>query len=182
MMYTYNKHNFHKNTFCIFKQVSFTEIENLRVNYKSSSGSSYYFTEQGVYRVSNHWGRAANCRWRLISNSDYKNQLNVCGYANWNDFLPNNDIEKLFYIDIDWVNNQPLFFHKLDKNYNGQLLRNANETSKRIQKINEVLLGKQWEKYCDVFDLDTAKQMIIDELILTNDTLFQIIQRVNGKT
>ena len=65
MSKTYNKTNFHKHTFCIFKEVDFETIQNLKPNYKSKSGSSYFFTDQGVYRLSNHWGRAANCKWRL---------------------------------------------------------------------------------------------------------------------
>ena len=65
---TYNKTNFHKHTFCIFQEVDFELIKNLKLNFKSKSGSSYYFVENGVYRLSNHWSRVANCKWRLDKN------------------------------------------------------------------------------------------------------------------
>lgn len=178
----YNKRNFHKHTFCIFKQVDSSCLTAMKPNYKSPSGSEYYFTEDGVFRISNHWGRAANCRWRLEINSNYKNQSLYCGYANWSDFYPNNEVEKIFYIDIDWIANQAIFFHKNDLNYSGQLLRNANETAKRIQKINEVLQEDKWKKYLNTYDEEVAKQKIIELLIQTNETLFQIIQRINGTT
>ena len=67
---TYNKTNFHKHTFCIFHEVDFDVVKELKPNYTSKSGSSYYFVESGVYRFSNHWGRAANCKWRLSRNSE----------------------------------------------------------------------------------------------------------------
>lgn len=178
----YNRFNFHKHTFCLFKQVDATTIVGEIPHYKSASGSEYFFTEQGVYRKSNHWGRAANCRWRLETQAAYKNQSTVVGYANWIDFYPNNETEKWFYIDVDWVANQAFFFHKNDPNYRGQLLRNANETAKRIQKINEVLQQDHWKKYTQVYDEDVALQRIVAYLITTNETLFQIIQKVNGTT
>lgn len=178
----YTRYNFHNHTFCIFKQVDWSVLHDLKPNYKSPSGSRYYFTEQGVYRVSNHWGRAANCRWRLAVNKEYKNQKEVCGFALWTEFYPNNETEKLFYISVDWMANQAQFFHKGDLNYAGQLLRTANETAKRIQKINEVLQEDKWKKYLDVYDEELAKQNCIELLIQTNETLFQIIQKINGKT
>lgn len=178
----YNRFNFHKHTFCIFKQVDRSNLIDKTPNYKSASGSTYYFTEEGVFRVSNHWGRAANCRWRLAVNKAYKNQNEVCGFALWTDFYPNNETEKLFYIDIDWMANQAQFFHKNDTNYTGQLVRNANETAKRMQKINEVLQEDKWKKYLDVYDEELAKQKILELLIQTNEPLFQIIQKINGTT
>ena len=100
----YNKTNFHKHTFCEFIEVDTNAIPNIEWHYKSKSGSGYCFTEQGVYRISNHWGRAANCRWRLISSASsntssrakINNSQHRIGYAKWTDFYPNNETEKLF--------------------------------------------------------------------------------------
>ncbi len=89
----YNRNNFHKHTFCLFQQVDAFALADVKLGYKSNSGSEYYFTEIGVYRKSNHWGRAANCRWRLLVNSEYKNQTEIIGFARWNDFYSNNETE-----------------------------------------------------------------------------------------
>jgi len=100
---TYNKNNFHSHTFCIFQEVGLEELQNLSLNYKSKSGSCYYFTKTGVYRLSNHWGRAANCKWRLINDKDNINSNRTkLGYANWSDFYPDNDYEKLYFIKVDY--------------------------------------------------------------------------------
>ena len=55
-----------KNTFCVFDEKEINEIENLELSFKSASGSSYFYTEMGMYRLSNHWGKLANSKWRLI--------------------------------------------------------------------------------------------------------------------
>ena len=45
----YHRNNFHKHTFCLFQQVNFSVLTDLKLGYKSDSGSEYYFTEMGVY-------------------------------------------------------------------------------------------------------------------------------------
>lgn len=186
----YNKYNFHKYTFCEFKEFPFKEIENLQVSYKSKSGSSYYFTEKGVYRLSNHWGRASNCRWRLKSNiiasasSSESSSLKVnnstakIGYANWSDFYPNNEQEKLFYIEVNWVTNEVNFQHKRNLNYNEEyVLRNALATAKRIQTIKEVLTENKWPKYLNFVDLKVLREEVVEKLIKTEETFIKIKQR-----
>ncbi len=91
----YHKYNFHKHTFCVWQEVIPDAIIESKINYKSKSGSQYIFTETGVYRISNHWGRAANCRWRLESLKDYKNQQTKIGFALWTDFYNNDENSKL---------------------------------------------------------------------------------------
>jgi hypothetical protein len=97
-MKTYNQNNFHKHTFCLWKEVSPADFEVQKPQFKSKSGSEYYFTTEGVYRTSNHWGRAANCRWRLVSQGNYKSQHTIVGFAKWTDFYPNDETAKLFFI------------------------------------------------------------------------------------
>lgn len=176
----YHKNNFHKHTFCDFKEVFKEEIERLGLSYKSKSGSSYYFTEQGVYRVSNHWGRAANCRWRLKTENKQKinNAGPRIGYANWNDFYPNNEEGKWFYIEIDWQVKEVSFQHKnnpLCKEEN--VFRNASETAKRIQIIREVLLEDNWAKYLIFENLEVLRKEVIYQLINTQETFLAIKQK-----
>lgn len=175
MTKTYNKYNFHKHTFCVFKEVSVSEIEQLPQNHKSSSGSAYFFTEMGVYRVSNHWGRAANCRWRLESDSKIVNQRTKVGYANWTDFYPNNEQENLFYIEVNPQTEEVTFQHKCNPGYDGKAqLRNASETAKVIRTLNEILTTDQWAKYLNFEDINELRNNVVQQLITTNVSFIEI--------
>ena len=59
--------NFFKHTYCQFEYKELSVLQEENIHFKSKSGSSYVYTEKGVYRYSNHWGRVANCRWKLNS-------------------------------------------------------------------------------------------------------------------
>ena len=174
----YNQYNFHKHTFCEFQEVTSNEIVTLPLSYKSKSGSSYYFTEKGVYRVSNHWGRAANCRWRLKSEATKVNNTNErIGYALWTDFYPNNDKDKLFYIEINWQTKEVTFEHKNNPNYNATLIvRDALATAKRIQQVKEVLTEENWAKHLRFEDLEILRKAVAAQLLETNATFIQIKQ------
>lgn len=173
----YNRFNFHKHTFCEFQEVTQDSINELKLAYTSKSGSSYYFTDEGVYRVSNHWGRAANCRWRLISNDIKVNQYKRIGYANWKDFYPNNENEKLFYIEVYWKTKSVTFQHKCNPKFKNEILRNAPETAKRIKQIKEILNDDNWTKYLEIDDLEIVRKDICNQLITTNNTLNEIKQQ-----
>jgi hypothetical protein len=174
----YNKYNFHKYTFCVFNEVEKEAIDGLKLSYQSKSGSSYYFTNDGVFRVSNHWGRAANCRWRLQSKAKNTNQVNRIGYANWSDFYSNNEQGKFFYITVNKENKEVDFQHKDNPNYSTDVvLRNAAATAKRIQLIREVLLEENWSKYLTFDDLDELRNEIIELLIKTDDSFIKIKQK-----
>lgn len=163
-------------TFCEFVEVSECKISSLKISFKSKYNSAYYFTEEGVYRYSNHWGRVGDCRWRLISKEVKVNQHQRIGYANWFDFYPNNETEKLFYIEIDWKMKSVIFQHKNNPNFNNEILRNASETAKRIQQIKDVLKNDSWLKYLEVDDLEAARKEICNQLITTNKSLIEIKQ------
>jgi hypothetical protein len=176
-MKTYAKNNFHKHTFCLWQEVSFSEIEHLIIQYKSKSGSSYIFLEHGVYRISDHWGRAANCRWRLIPLEKYKNQQKKVGFAKWTDFYPNNENEKLFFIQVDFDANEINFHHKFSPLYEQKfMLRNAFETSKRIQIIKEVLNEIAWSRYLRFENIEDFRKKLVNEL-LTNEKSFIEIKK-----
>ncbi len=173
-MNNYNKFNFHKHTFCLFQQVEDTAVADLKLGYKSASGSAYFFTELGVYRKSNHWGRAANCRWRLITNADYKNQTVIVGFAKWTDFYPNNDTEKLFFIEINEAKNEVHFNHKNHPNYSHQIVRNASDTAKRIKEIKNVLQTTSWSKHIIFDNFEEIKRKMLTELSNTNESFVNL--------
>lgn len=173
----YNKTNFHKHTFCEFAEVELATISTIDWTYQSKSGSGYCFTEKGVYRISNHWGRVANCRWRLISNSSSKinNSLQRVGYAHWFDFYPNNETENLFYIEVNFDTKEVTFQHKNNPSYDGKIvLRNASETAKVIRQIKEILESDAWAKYYCFEDIEKVRLHVIHTLISTNVSWNQI--------
>lgn len=165
----YNKNNFHKYTFCEFIEIEPNKISKIKTSYKSKSGSEYCFTEEGVYRISNHWGRAANCRWRLISEIINPNQKERIGYAKWTDFYPNNETENFFYVEVNFDTKEVTFQHKNNPNFDEKaVLRNASETAKVIRQIKEILESDTWAKYLDYNDLEELRSDIIQKLITTN--------------
>lgn len=169
------------------------------MNYKSKSGSSYYFVENGVYRLSNHWSRVANCRWRLdrnsnnqipnsnnqspnsnneISNSNNKipnSNRTRLGFAEWKDFYPDNDFEKLYFIEIN-EDNEVNYFHKNGSNYSNQILRTTSETTKMIKQIRTLLEETAWAKYLKEENIEILRKQIINQLINSNQS-FQEIRR-----
>ncbi|MCL7763268.1 hypothetical protein MPF19_07565 [Polaribacter sp. Z014] len=169
-MKTYNKTNFFKHTFGEFKQ-----IENFKfpedTNYKSKSESMYFYTNEGVYRKSNHWGRVANCRWKLISNDNYKNQQIVIGFAKWTDFYPINSTEKIFYIDANFEEKTAIIQPKKEgsKNY----LFTFSEAQNRIKQITQLFKDDKWANYFDE-DIETIRYKIITEFINSTKTLQDI--------
>ncbi len=47
--------------------------------------SQYFYTPEGVYRKSKHWGDVKKCRWTLNGKEKlYKNY--VIGFCKWEDF------------------------------------------------------------------------------------------------
>ncbi|MEI7510186.1 MAG: hypothetical protein WCJ62_12065 [Flavobacterium sp.] len=183
---TYNKTNFHNHTFCIFQEVSLDEIQELSLNYKSKSGSCYYFTSTGVYRLSNHWGRAANCKWRLVNNNNNvnsnisnkgnkNNNRTKLGFAHWRDFYSDNDYEKLYFIDVDYDTKTVQFYHKLSQEFSsGKVLRTASETTKLIKQIRTLFDETAWVKYLKNEDIKVLRKEIIAELVNTNNPFQQI--------
>lgn len=171
----YNRNNFYKYTFCEFTEVEFTN--ELEIHHKSKSGSQYSFTKEGVYRISNHWGRASNCRWRLISSSNSKinNSQHRIGFAKWSDFYPNNETENLFYIVVNFENKEVIFQHKNNPKFEGNLvLRNASETAKIIRQIKDLLENDIWAKYLNFKDIEEVRRATIQKLIQTNIPLSKI--------
>jgi len=171
----YSRNNFHSHTFCIWNEVEFEAIKNLKINYTSQSGSQYIFSIEGLYRISNHWGRVANCHWRLIPLNEYKSQNTTVAFAKWSNFYSNDDTSKLFFIKVDLENKQVNFFHKqsVDKS-EAVIFRNAKETSKTIRIIKELFTETSWAKYLKYDDIDLLRNNIIVELIGSEKSFIEI--------
>lgn len=174
----YPKKNSLKHTFCIFKEVPSTEIDGLKEHHVSKSGSRYFYTEKGMYRLSNHWGRLANSKWRLVSMPELSTSKTKLGFAEWKDFYPDNDTDLLYFIEADFENGTANYQHKLSPSYDGKaVLRNSTETAKVLKRARNILSLTNWAKFFDE-DIDVLRQKIVHELIYTNKSLDEIKQEL----
>ena len=168
----YNRYNFHKHTFCIFKEAPLQEIEIREPDFKSKSGSTYYFTQTGVYRLSNHWSRVANCRWRLESNSQNPSRTRL-GFALWSAFHKDNETEKLYFITVDFANNSVDYEHKENAPNGNAILRTAANTAKIVKQIRNLLETDSWARYKEG-NITDLRKAIVESLITTNVPLAEI--------
>lgn len=168
-----------KNTFCVFQEVSLDCLKELSVQYQSKSGSSYYYTKSGMYRLSNHWGRLANSKWRLEALEPETESKIKLGFAPWTNFYPDNAVEELYYLEANYIKKTVNYQHKNNPDYdNKAILRTSFETTKRIKQIRNLLNLTSWAKYFDYDDLDVLRQQIINELIFTNKSLEEIKREI----
>lgn len=172
-MKKYDRFNFFKHTYCEFIEVSEDVFKDNAADYKSKSDSLYHYTKEGVYRYSDHWGRVANCRWRLITNNKYKNQENHLGFAKWTDFYPLNDLDQQFYIDVNYLESKVNFYYEKNLIESNRTLFTAIDAQKRIKHIRNILIEDKWAKYYD-YDIDFLRKSIIDKLINTKESLQKI--------
>jgi hypothetical protein len=164
-----------KNTFCVFQEVALISLDGLKIQYESKSGSSYYYTKVGMYRLSNHWGRLANSKWRLVSMEPESDSKTKLGFAPWTRFYPDNAVEELYYLEMNYLNRTVNYQHKNNPDYNGKaILRTSFETTKKIKQIRNLLNLTSWAKYFEYEDLDILRKEIIEQLIFTNKTLEEI--------
>ncbi len=167
--------NSFKNTFCVFQEVLSDKIKNLKVQYDSKSGSKYFYTKEGMYRLSNHWGRLANSKWRLEPMEPETESKFKIGFAAWNEFYPDNAEEELYYLEADYVKKTVNYQHKNNPKYDHKaILRTSFETTKKIKQIRNLFALTSWAKYFEYDDLDELRKEIIDQLIFTNKTLEEI--------
>lgn len=170
----YRKHNFHKHTFCIWSEVRFAEVADLKISYTSQSGSQYIFTVKGLYRISNHWGRVANCHWRLIPLAEFKSQHNIVAFAKWSDFYSNDDTSKLFFIKVNAETKEVNFYHKQSAEDLNCIFRNAKDTAKTIRTLKEVLTETSWAKHLNYSDFEVLRKEIVNELVTTNKSFLEV--------
>jgi hypothetical protein len=171
--------NSFKNTFCVFQEVPLCSLKGLVVQYESKSGSSYYYSKFGMYRLSNHWGRLANSKWRLEPLEPESESKIKLGFAPWDNFYPDNALDELYYLEADYIKNTVNYQHKNNPNYdNKAILRTSFETTKKIKQIRNLFALTSWAKYFEYDDLDVLRKKIIEELIFTNKTLEEIKREI----
>lgn len=169
------KPNTFKNTFCVFKEVVLEQIASKEIDFVSKSGSSYYYTESGMYRLSNHWGRLANSKWRLEPMVPETSSKYKLGFAFWINFYPDNPLEKLYYIEANFKTKTVNYQHKNNPEYDRRaLLRTSFETTKRIKQIRNLFALTSWAKHFAYDSVDVLRQKIITELIYSDKSLDQI--------
>ncbi|MGO4903929.1 hypothetical protein [Flavobacterium sp. W20_MBD1_R3] len=167
--------NSFKNTFCVFDEVGIAAINGLKVQYDSKSGSKYYYTTTGMYRLSNHWGRLANSKWRLEPLEPETISKIKLGYASWDHFYPDNALEELYYLEANYLKKTVNYQHKNNPQYDKKaILRTSFETTKRIKQIRNLFNLTSWAKYFDCDDIDLLREKIINQLIFTHKTLEEI--------
>ena len=170
--------NSFKNTFCVFDEMPIDSVNGLRIQYDSKSGSKYYYTKSGMYRLSNHWGRLANSKWRLEPLEQETNSKFKLGYASWHNFYPDNAVEELYYLEANFTKKTVNYQHKNNPNFdNKAILRTSFETTKRIKQVRNLFNLTSWAKYFDYEDIDLLREKIVTELIFTNKTLDEIKQQ-----
>jgi hypothetical protein len=140
-------------------------------NYKSKSESMYFYTAEGVYRKSNHWGRVANCRWKIAANETYKNQQIIIGFAKWINFYPINATEKIFFIAVNFEEKTATLQAKgVDS---AKYLFTFSGAQKRIKEITQVFKEDAWAKYFDT-NIKELRFNIISECIRSDKALQEI--------
>ena len=168
-----------KNTFCVFHEVLPDKISGMPVQYDSQSGSKYYYTKEGMYRLSNHWGRLANSKWRLKQLEPETESKFKIGFASWNEFYPDNAEEELYYLEANFEKRTVNYNHRNNPSYDKKaILRTSFDTAKRIKQIRNLFELTSWAKYFDYDDIDELRKEIIDELIFTNKTLDEIKREI----
>ncbi|MFV8369888.1 hypothetical protein [Flavobacterium sp. LB2R40] len=171
--------NSFKNTFCVFNEVSIEAINKLKIQYDSKSGSKYYYTKIGMFRLSNHWGRLANSKWRLEPLEPETRSKIKLGFASWDSFYPDNALEELYYLEVNFLNNTINYQHRDTPRYDKKaLLRTSSETTKRIKQARNILNLTSWAKYFESDDIELLRRKIINALIYTNKTLEEIKKEI----
>jgi len=163
----YNKYNYFRNTYAVYKEVNALQLPFKTWHYTSKSASAYYYTTDGVYRKSNHWGRAAKCRWVLDAGSEIyvsKGRERI-GYAKWSDFYENNESTKAYFVKVDYTNKTVTYDHKSRDTSAKATYRTAKETKKVIKKVKRFLFADNWSKYYDYEDLEILRKQLIEDLI-----------------
>ena len=168
------KKNAFKNTFCVFNEVPMNAIDGLLEQYQSESGSRYYYSQKGMFRLSNHWGRLANSKWRLIPMENTAASKSKLGFAPWDAFYPDNAVDKLYFIEVNFDDNSANYQHKNSATYDGKaILRNSLETTKRLKNVKNILTLTTWAKYYDE-DIAVLRKTVVTQLIYTNKTIDEI--------
>ena len=134
-----------------------------------------------MYRLSNHWGRLANSKWRLISLKPETDSKYKLGFAKYDSFFPDNDVDEIYYLEYNLDDETINYNHKNNPDFDGKpVLRTTFETRKRIKQARNIVTLSSWAKYYET-DIDLLRIKIINELIFTNKTLDEIKRPLTPK-
>ena len=166
----FNRFNFYRFTYCEFVETDIEIIKNWTADFESPCNSTYYYTNEGVYRLADHWGRVANCRWKLRMKKGGKNQKFHLGFANWGCFLPINDHDRLYYIAVDVDSGKVNFSHYGAEREDDLYLFTAADARKRVRQIRNLYETDKWARYYNM-DLDILRKQLVRELISSDKSL-----------
>jgi hypothetical protein len=125
-------------------------------NFLSPNGSAYIYTDQGVYRNSDHWGDGiASCDWylpsfngRLIKEKQFGKKLYkgkpTTAFCKWKDFFPREDFNKIhdaWYITYlaDFTLKRNIELLTQDKDLVKAAFRSIVKHGKPASKVDEAL-------------------------------------------
>lgn len=129
------------------------------IGYKCLSNtpsSRYWYTDEGVYRESDHWGKCRKCFWTL--NGEEEDEERVVGFCRWEDFDGGIEIDSVgFYrtrdgkkARVDFIRKDedfPVDFPVLGAVY----LPEADRWEKESWTINGILIPGE-ESFFDIVD------------------------------
>lgn len=150
-----------------------------KAHYRSKYGSSYFYTEKGVYRSSNHWGRVANCRWKIKGVEDYKNQVYYIGFANWSDFFPLNNYDKVFYLEVNVSTGETVISRTTKTHDSSHFLMTLDFAFKRLKQIKELYKDYKWAMYFNE-SIEISRGKLIQKLIDSEKPLQEIKQQLKN--
>ena len=169
----FHKFNFFRYTYCEFESQSIDFFKDKSAHYQSKSGSLYFYTDAGVFRYSNHWGRVANCRWKIKGIETYKSQNHYVGFAKWNDFYPLNNTDKVFYLEVDFLLKQAKVKRLKNKVKKEVFLMTSTLAHQRLKQIQTLFNEYKWAKYFEE-DIEVLRKILITNLINTNKPIQQL--------
>lgn len=176
-MKIYHKFNFFKYTYCEFEMQNIDFFKEMKAHFQSKSGSMYYYTDKGVFRYSNHWGRVANCRWKIKGIEVYRNQKYYVGYANWNDFYPLNNTDKVFYIHVDFEDKKANIQRNKEVENEDEFLMTSEFAHQRLKQIQTLFKEYKWATYFEE-DIDVLRKKLIQKMLKSTQSLQQLKQEL----
>ncbi|QXP74243.1 hypothetical protein H0I31_09370 [Tenacibaculum sp. AHE15PA] len=169
----FHKYNFFRYTYCEFESRSIDFFKDKSAHYQSKSGSLYFYADEGVYRYSNHWGRVANCRWKIKEIEEYKSQNYYVGFANWSDFYLLNNTDKVFYLEVNFKTKQVKIKRLKEEENKIVFLMTSEFAHQRLKQIQTLFKEYKWAAYYED-DIDHLREILINDLISTTKTIQQL--------
>ncbi|MGI5173132.1 hypothetical protein H0R92_05975 [Treponema sp. OMZ 840] len=135
-----NRNNFYTSSYADWHEV--TNAPDRKPDFKSRSGSEYWYSDEGVYRRSDHWGNVASCKWPL-DGQQIQGTVKV-GFSTWGDFY---DMTRPFKSAQDGVYNR---YTVIAKGYNfdfeAQRRSDIEFAKKMIAEEQDEYMRQRWQE------------------------------------